>query len=221
MMRAREEILDRVRAALGAEAEVPEVTEVTRAYRREDVLRQGDPALEELLVDRLIDYKAVVLRPEGDVAEAIDSAIAQVLTDRVTTWQLPGSDTPGRVLHAPGLPQEWRPRGAEADDGAADARELDQVAAVVTGSVTAIASTGTIVLDGSPLCGRRALTLVPDVHVCVVRRDDIVETVPAGLARLDPQRPLTFISGPSATSDIELNRVEGVHGPRTLIVVLV
>ncbi len=105
------------------------------------------------------------------------------------------------------------------DDGLS-ARELDALDGVVTASAVAIAETGTIVLDGSPDCGRRAISLVPDLHVCVVRVSDIVQTVPEGLALLDPTRPLTFVSGPSATSDIELDRVEGVHGPRRLVVVL-
>jgi len=161
----------------------------------------------ELLVDRLVDYRATVVEAaDGDVA----SALAEIL-----------ADVDGVVLHAPGVPLQWVTGVDVVPDDGRDARALDaQVAAAVTGSVVAIAATGTIVLDGSPTCGRRALTLVPDIHICVVDRHTIVETVPEALARLEPTRPLTFISGPSATSDIELSRVEGVHGPRTLIVIL-
>ena len=125
----------------------------------------------------------------------------------------------GRVLVPPGLPEGWCPDGV-ADEPGFTPLDLDGFAAVVTASAASCAQTGTIALDGSPDQGRRAITLVPDVHVCVVRADQVVETVPELIARLEPTRPTTFISGPSATSDIELERVEGVHGPRTLIVVL-
>ena len=110
--------------------------------------------------------------------------------------------------------------GAFGDDQLSVA-QLDVADGVITGCAVAIAETGTLVLDGSPDQGRRVLTLIPDYHLCVVLPDQIVADVPQALARLEATRPLTMISGPSATSDIELNRVEGVHGPRTLEVIIV
>jgi L-lactate dehydrogenase complex protein LldG len=128
----------------------------------------------------------------------------------------------GRIGVPPGLPAAWCPANATEDHGLS-AHELDKLDGVLTGCTVAIAETGTLVLAGGAAEGRRALTLVPDLHICVVRTEQIVETVPEAFASLRglERRPLTFVSGPSATSDIELQRVEGVHGPRTLVVVIV
>ncbi|HEX6073965.1 MAG TPA: LUD domain-containing protein [Micromonosporaceae bacterium] len=202
---ARQELLARVRAAVRG-ATPPAIP---RTYRRHGEHQPGSAALLDLLTDRLVDYRATVHRR---TAEQLAATVSAVLTDAIPAG--------GRVIVPPGLRSGWVD-GAVADHAGLSAADLDGFAAVVTGCAAAVADTGTIVLDGSPDQGRRAITLVPDVHVCVVRADQVVQTVPEVLARLDPRRPLTFISGPSATSDIELTRVEGVHGPRRLHVVLV
>jgi L-lactate dehydrogenase complex protein LldG len=207
-MNARDEMLARVRAARAG----AELVEPARDYRSHGEHDPGSAALLDLLEDRLLDYKAAVHRTDDAglrvaVAAALDQALA-------------AGGASGPVLLPPGLPASWAP-GGRADDGTLTATELDGYAAVVTACRVACAETGTIVLDGEPDQGRRASTLVPDVHVCVVRADQVVHSVPEMMARLVPVRPTTFISGPSATSDIELDRVEGVHGPRTLSVVLV
>jgi L-lactate dehydrogenase complex protein LldG len=205
---ARQVILARIRAALGAGAPDPEIP---RGYRRTTL---PDVDVVERFAARVADYRATVER----VSDAADLAatVRRVLTDLGVR----------RVVAPIGVPAHWIAAGDEStvevirDDPPLDHRQLDAADAVVTGSAVAIAETGTIVLDAGPDQGRRVLTLLPDVHVCVVRRDQIVGDVPEALGRLDPRRPLTWISGPSATSDIELRRVEGVHGPRTLIVVV-
>ncbi len=194
---ARDEVLARVRKALGTQADAPEVP---RAYRPAGDLSSAD--LVELLTDRLVDYKAAV---RHCAEAALDETITAALAERGA-----------KNLVVPADLAQW----GNVDDGLTTA-QLDTFDGVLTGSTLAIAETGTIVLDGSPDQGRRAITLVPDYHLCVVRASQVVQTVPEAIARLDPTRPLTWISGPSATSDIELNRVEGVHGPRTLEVILV
>jgi L-lactate dehydrogenase complex protein LldG len=198
---ARDDVLSRIRTAIGDTPVLP----IARDYRTADGRPAGDPALLDLLVDRLEDYKATVVRC---ASSAVSEAVTAALGDRRP------------VVLAPGVPEAWRPDGAVEDDGR-PAVALADHAATVTGVAVAIADTGTLVLDGSPLSGRRALSLLPDCLVCVVEAAQVLGTVPEGLAVLDPAAPLTMISGPSATSDIELQRVEGVHGPRTLIVVLV
>jgi L-lactate dehydrogenase complex protein LldG len=203
---ARAEVLARIRAANAAARPTP--GEIPRDYRHTGAHPRGSAALIELLRDRLVDYRASVLDATPDSGpDGIPAAIATAL-----------ADVTGPVLVPTGLPEDWCPGGV-VDSGFGPA-ELDRFAAVVTGCAAACAETGTIALDASPDQGRRAITLVPDVHVCVVRVEQVVHSVPELLATLTADRPLTFISGPSATSDIELERVEGVHGPRTLIVVL-
>ncbi len=197
-MSAKQEILARIRTAT-ADHRVPSA--IQRSYRS----GQGAGDV-ELFAERVADYRAGVHRLDGDVAEAI----SRILDRR-------GQRS---VVLPDGFPVGWEPR-AQLFREPADVATLDQVSAVLTTCAVAIAETGTIVLDAGPGMGPRRLTLVPDYHLVVVRADQIKAIVPDAIAALDPTRPLTWISGPSATSDIELDRVEGVHGPRTLDVLIV
>lgn len=199
---AKEVVLARIRAALSA-ATPPPVT-VPREYDRATLTGPADVARFAETVD---EYRAQVHRVS---AAEVGATVAALVA--------PG----GRVVVPADLPPEWVVDvHALVDRPPLDNADLEQVDAVVTGCAVGIAATGTIVLDAGVAQGRRALTLVPDHHICVVFAAQVVDTVPQAFAALDPLRPLTFISGPSATSDIELNRVEGVHGPRTLDVVIV
>ncbi|MFL5961664.1 MAG: lactate utilization protein C [Gaiellaceae bacterium] len=200
MSAAREAILAAVREATAGGA-VP--APVERTYRRHGV-RSHDERV-ALFCERVDDYRATVRRVAApELRQAIDEL------------------APGRIGVPPGLAHEWRPDGA-VEDHSLTPEELDALDGVVTGCTVAIAATGTLVLSGGPSEGRRALTLVPDLHVCIVRSAQVVEAVPEAFDVLgeSASRPLTFVSGPSATSDIELQRVEGVHGPRQLVVVIV
>ena len=207
-MSDREVILGRIRSALRGTERVP-ADRIPRHYLRQ----RFSSGITELFCERVADYRATVRR----------AAPEQVPEQLVAALRAAGAR---KVLLPAGAPETWRERLAAEfeqvhDDSTATVDSLDeQTDAVVTTAAVAIAATGTIVLDHGPGQGKRAVTLVPDVHVCVVREEQIVDDVPAGMARLDPHRPLTFISGPSATSDIELDRVEGVHGPRNLHVVV-
>jgi len=215
---AREEVLARIRTSLSgasssaghATARPADPAPIPRAYRTRGDHAPGSPDLVDLLAERLVDYRATVVSADPDHdGDGLAAAVAGVLTERGLR----------RVVAPDGVTGTWL-AGADALREPLTVAELDAADAVVTGCAVAVAETGTIILDAGPDQGRRALTLVPDVHLVVVRPDQVVQTVPEALARLDPARPITMISGPSATSDIELSRVEGVHGPRTLVVVL-
>ena len=211
-MNSREEILRRVRAANGAstkEAAYAAWNEVSRSYKREGVL-QSEQVL-ELLEDRLRDYEATVHRcgPEG-----VAAAVAGLLSGRGKR----------RLVVPAGVRPEWLPSGFEFRiDTGLSAVELDGFDGVLTGSTVAIAETGTVVLQNAAGQGRRAVTLVPDYHLCLVRAEDVVETVPQAMDRLRMTSGLTttLISGPSATADIEMTRIKGVHGPRHFDVILI
>lgn len=201
---ARSVVLARIRAALAAAP--PQRVVVPRGYDREPPTGPGDI---DRFAETVADYRARVVRIS---AAQIRDTVASLLP-------------PGALVAVPDdLPADWvAGLHTEVDDRREplSTGRLEQAAAVVTGCAIGIAATGTIVLDGGTGQGRRVLTLIPDHHICVVFAGQVVDTVPQGFAALDPLRPLTFISGPSATSDIELERVEGVHGPRTLDVLMV
>lgn len=202
---ARDVILQRVRQAMAVR---PVEVTVARDYRGAGAFPVAD--LVGLFAERVDDYRAKVRVCGADEAVA---TIAAALAARAAR----------RIVTPAGLPPDWLAAVAEpiADEPPLSNADLDAADGVLTTVAVAIATTGTIVLDASAGQGRRALTLVPDYHLAVVRSGQIVAAVPDGVAALDPVRPLTWISGPSATSDIELNRVEGVHGPRQLEVIIV
>jgi L-lactate dehydrogenase complex protein LldG len=219
---SREEILGRIRAAnveagaavAGAAAVDAAYAELPRSYlRAHHDARDHDVVA--LFAERAADYRAVVERVPAD---GIPQAAARVLGGRP-----PGQ---GAFVVPPGLPPGWLAEAESAgltvigDDPPLELAALDEAAGVITSCAIAIAETGTIVLDHGPGQGRRALTLVPDFHLVIVRGDQVAADLAGALARLDPSLPLTLISGPSATSDIELVRVEGVHGPRNLHVLI-
>jgi L-lactate dehydrogenase complex protein LldG len=213
---ARETILWRIRHATRdvPESERPEDVAVERGYRHEDEASREE--IVERFAENVAEYEATVRRVSTG---ELPGAIGEILARRGVK----------RLVIPPHLPKEWVPEGIEALRDAARPRltneELDTSDGVLTGCALGIAQTGTIVLDAGRAQGRRALTLLPDYHLCVVREDQIVGLVPEAFVKLEATvktegRAVTFISGPSATSDIELDRVEGVHGPRTLEVLI-
>ena len=204
---ARAAVLERIRSATRGE---PLEVAVPRDYATGSPLA-GD-ALTDRFAERVSAYRASVHRSTPDEVAKRVVVLARERGAR-------------RLAVAPGVPDAWTPDGlVVAVDRGLAASALDRIDGAVTGCALAIAETGTLVLDGGPRCGRRALTLVPDWHVCVVEAAQVVGSVPEAIAALHEAagagRPLTFVSGPSATSDIELERVEGVHGPRELVILV-
>jgi len=214
---AKDAILARIRAAnrvAGADG-VADADAGYAALSRDYLRAHHDAGIVELFAERAADYRAVVERVPGS---GLAAAVARVLAARAAA-------VPGPFVVPDGLPGGWLDGlpgeiTLARDEPPLPAAELDRLSGVVTGCAVAIAETGTIILDHGPGQGRRALTLVPDFHLVVVQAAQVAADLPDAFARLDPARPHTLISGPSATSDIELIRVEGVHGPRNLHVLI-
>ncbi|MGZ4230589.1 MAG: LutC/YkgG family protein [Solirubrobacteraceae bacterium] len=199
-MNARDEVLARVRSAI-AGAPAPAL-DVPRDY----LMRSDDGV--ETFIDRLHHYQAQTHRT---AASNLDETVRSILDDRGVR----------RMAVPDGIPDEWVDHLEPLrDEPPLDAHTLDQADGVLTTCAVAIAQSGTIILDGGPGMGRRILTLVPDYYLCVVRADQLVGSLPEAIEKLEPTRPLTFVSGPSATVDIEMVRVRGVHGPRRLEVII-
>jgi L-lactate dehydrogenase complex protein LldG len=207
---ARDEVLARIRTALGPAVSVPDVV---RDYKRAGSgLPAGHGEVVARFCERAAEYRATVRRvPEAEVAAAVADACRE--------------HGAARIVVSPAMQHDLTDIELVADDPPLAALELDRADGALTGCALAIAETGTVVLDGGPDSGRRALTLVPDLHVCLVDATRIHASVPDAIAALAPavadRLPLTFVSGPSATADIELERVEGVHGPRNLVILVV
>jgi L-lactate dehydrogenase complex protein LldG len=207
---AREAVLGRVRTALGS---APAVPDIPRGYRDAGALgAAGNDVAVQRFCERAAEYRATVQRVErGGLTDAVAEACGRHDAQRIAVPEGAPGEIPGIELVV--------------DDPPLSARDLDGLDGVLTGCALAIAETGTIVLDGGARSGRRALTLVPDLHLCVVEAGTIVPSVPDAVRALEQAvaegRPITLVSGPSATSDIELDRVEGVHGPRRLEVFVV
>lgn len=202
-MNAREEILTRIRAANAASHIDPVIVR--------DYCGPAGTGNADLFAERLVDYRAMVVRLD-------ESALAQQISGSLERQRVQ------RVVVPEGFPEAWlREISAtiERDEPEMSTGQLDQLDGVITTCAVAIAETGTIVLTHGAGQGRRALSLVPDYHLVVVRESQVLSGVPDAVAQIDASSPVTWISGPSATSDIELIRVEGVHGPRTLEVMLV
>jgi L-lactate dehydrogenase complex protein LldG len=197
---ARDEVLARVRSAIAAAPALAQ--EVPRNY-----LTRSDDGI-DTFIDRLHHYQAQTHRT---VTSRLDETVRSILDERSVR----------RIAVPDGIPDGWIDHVEPLrDDPPLDAQTLDEADGVITTCAVAIAQSGTIILDGGPGMGRRILTLVPDYYLCVVRADQLVGSLPEAIAKLEPTRPLTFVSGPSATVDIEMVRVRGVHGPRRLEVVI-
>jgi L-lactate dehydrogenase complex protein LldG len=197
---ARDEVLARVRSAIAAAPALAQ--EVPRNY-----LTRSDDGI-DTFIDRLYHYQAQTHRT---VTSRLDQTVRSILDERSVR----------RIAVPDGIPDGWIDHLEPLrDDPPLDAQTLDEADGVITTCAVAIAQSGTIILDGGPGMGRRILTLVPDYYLCVVRADQLVGSLPEAIAKLEPTRPLTFVSGPSATVDIEMVRVRGVHGPRRLEVVI-